>query len=98
MTTNLEDMAEIVEAAIRRIEAGNIDAILAGMMFQIREGIQREQEATEEVDEYNNPVSGDRLIYCCFPDCGCAGARNCDAESGANNAAITLNREKTSHD
>lgn len=45
MTTNLEDMAEIVEAAIRRIEAGNIDAILAGMMFKIREGLRHERLA-----------------------------------------------------
>ena len=33
----------------------------------------------------------DRLIECCFPDCGCDGARNCDAESGAHSGSLALN-------
>jgi hypothetical protein len=37
----------------------------------------------EPVDDYGNPLSGDRTIYCCFPDCGCASARLCMAEKGA---------------
>jgi hypothetical protein len=47
----------------------------------------------EEVDKYGNPISGDRLIYCCFPDCGCDGARLCGAEQGASNRAIEQNVE-----
>ncbi len=47
----------------------------------------------EAVDKYGNPIGGDILIYCCFPDCGCEGARLCMAESGANFAACVLNVE-----
>ena len=47
-----------------------------------------------DVDEYGNPLDGDTLPYCCFPDCGCDGARNCSAESGANWCAVNLNRER----
>ena len=36
----------------------------------------------------------ERMKYCQFPDCGCDGARNCDAVKGAGYAANTLNREK----
>lgn len=50
----------------------------------------------EEVDQYGNPVSGDRLIFCCFPDCGCDGARLCMAERGASGAALSLNIERGS--
>lgn len=45
------------------------------------------------VDQYGNPVNGDRLIYCCFPDCGCDGARLCTAENEANYCATVLNIE-----
>ena len=45
-----------------------------------------------EVDKYGN--TPDRLINCCFPDCGCDGSRNCDAENGASDGALTLNRER----
>ena len=34
-------------------------------------------DGTGKVDGYGNPFSGDRIIYCCFPDCGCDGARLC---------------------
>lgn len=44
-------------------------------------------------DKYGNPIDGDRLIYCCFPDCGCDGARLCMAERGANFASMVLNAE-----
>lgn len=54
----------------------------------------------ERVDDYGNPLeadsSCDRLIYCCFPDCGCDGSRLCMAENGANGSALTLNLEKGS--
>lgn len=53
-------------------------------------------DAEEKVDKYGNPVDGDRLIYCCFPDCGCNGARLCMAENGANSCACILNIEKKS--
>ena len=39
-------------------------------------------DGTGKVDDYGNPFSGDRIIYCCFPDCGCDGARLCQAENG----------------
>ena len=48
----------------------------------------------EEVDDYGNPVSGDRIINCCFPDCGCDGARLCMAENGASSGACSLNIER----
>lgn len=50
----------------------------------------------EQVDAYGNPVSGDRIINCCFPDCGCDGARLCMAENGASTAACSLNYERGS--
>lgn len=46
-----------------------------------------------EVDGYGNPTSGDRLINCCFPDCGCPGARLCMAEKGPSSSACSLNIE-----
>ena len=48
----------------------------------------------EEVDDYGNPVSGDRIINCCFPDCGCDGARCCQAENGASSSACSMNIER----
>jgi len=50
----------------------------------------------ELFDEYGNPTDGSELINCCFPDCGCDGARLCNAKSGASCAAITLNVERGS--
>jgi len=50
----------------------------------------------EPVDDYGNPLSGDRLINCCFPDCGCDGARLCMAENGASGCAMNLNIERGS--
>jgi hypothetical protein len=46
------------------------------------------------LDGYGNPLSGDRLINCCFPDCGCDGARLCQAEKGASSAACGMNFER----
>lgn len=46
-----------------------------------------------EVDGYGNPIDGSRLVYCCFPDCGCDGARLCMAEQGASDRAQTQNVE-----
>lgn len=51
-------------------------------------------DITEQTDEFGNPLDGDRLIYCSFPYCGCDGARNCMAENGASEWAITINIEK----
>lgn len=48
----------------------------------------------EPVDDYGNPLSGDRIINCCFPDCGCDGARLCMAENGASSCARFLNIER----
>lgn len=50
-------------------------------------------EATDELDEYGNPIDGSELINCCFPDCGCNGARLCAAKNGASHAACSLNIE-----
>lgn len=33
-------------------------------------------------DKYGNPIDGDRVINCCFPDCGCPETRLCQAENG----------------
>lgn len=49
----------------------------------------------EEVDDYGNPVSGDRIINCCFPDCGCSGARCCQAENGASSGPHSMNIERS---
>lgn len=38
----------------------------------------------------------ERILNCVFPDCGCDGARNCDAVNGAGHAALILNVEKKS--
>ena len=47
-----------------------------------------------EVDQYGN--TEEDFPNCCFPDCGCDGARNCMAENEANSGAMALNREKGS--
>ena len=46
-----------------------------------------------EVDSYGNPTDGSRLIYCCYPDCGCDGERLCMAERGASERAVRFNKE-----
>lgn len=48
-------------------------------------------------DRYGNDLDGD-MIYCCFPDCGCDGARLCEAEEGPSVGALVLNLEKQSHE
>ena len=53
-------------------------------------------DGTGKVDDYGNPFSGDRIIYCCFPDCGCDGARLCQAENGASGSACAMNIERGS--
>lgn len=45
-----------------------------------------------ETDSYGN--TADRIINCCFPDCGCDGARLCMAENGASSGALELNLER----
>lgn len=45
-----------------------------------------------EVDNYGNTEAS--FKYCCFPDCGCDGARLCMAPSGANYASAALNVER----
>lgn len=49
----------------------------------------------EKVDKYGNRY--DELRYCCFPDCGCDGARLCMAEEGPHSGALGLNIEKGTH-
>jgi hypothetical protein len=49
-----------------------------------------------QVDDYGNPTDGSRIIYCCFPDCGCDGARLCMAEKGASSCACAMNIERGS--
>ena len=48
----------------------------------------------DDVDQYGNPMDVSSLPFCCFPDCGCDGARLCMADSGANNASAALNLER----
>lgn len=43
------------------------------------------------LDKYGNPLDGSEFRNCSFPDCGCDGARNCDAKSGPSWAALQLN-------
>ncbi len=56
----------------------------------------------EREDKYGNPIGadgeliGDQLTYCVFPDCGCDGARLCQAKNGASWGALNLNIEKGS--
>ena len=50
-----------------------------------------------QLDKYDNPMDGSYLINCCYPGCGCDGARNCMARK-PNCASISLNREKQQHD
>ena len=47
-----------------------------------------------KLDQYGNPFTGDRIINCCFPDCGCDGARLCQAENGPSGRACSLNIER----
>ena len=47
----------------------------------------------ENFDAYGNPKDGSRLINCCFPDCGCDGARLCMAENGSSRRAERQNVE-----
>jgi hypothetical protein len=44
------------------------------------------------VDAYGN--TEDDFRNCCFPDCGCDGARVCMAPSGCSRAAACLNLER----
>ena len=52
-----------------------------------------DEQTCEEEDKYGNPVNGDRLIYCRFPDCGCDGSRLCMAETGPSDRACRQNVE-----
>lgn len=36
----------------------------------------------DDEDDYGNPLDGNSKPYCSFPDCGCDGARCCEAEGG----------------
>ncbi len=45
-----------------------------------------------EVDQYGNTEA--QSDFCCFPDCGCDGARNCNAKGEASSGAMALNREQ----
>lgn len=44
--------------------------------------VKTEDDSENTYDKYGNPLDGDRLINCCFPDCGCDGSRLCMAENG----------------
>ena len=57
---------------------------------------ERNAALSHPFDQYGNPRNGDRLIYCCFPDCGCDGSRLCMAENGASRAACSINIERGS--
>lgn len=53
-----------------------------------------ESEDIEELDGYGNPVSGDEIRNCCFPDCGCDGSRLCMAKNGPSFSACAINIER----
>ncbi len=74
---------ECVRPSKEKKEGG---AALAGGKPQIPE---------EEIDcdKYGNPIDGDRIIHCCFPDCGCDGSRLCMAENGASDRSFQQNVE-----
>jgi hypothetical protein len=44
-----------------------------------------------EIDAYGN--TEEEMVYCCFPDCGCDGARLCMAKNGASERACSGNVE-----
>ena len=46
-----------------------------------------------KTDKYGNDINGDKITYCCFPDCGCDGARLCMAENGASEISLDANIE-----
>ena len=56
-------------------------------------GRARERNREMTFDKYGNPIDGSRVINCCFPDCGCDGARLCIAENGASGSSVQLNLE-----
>lgn len=47
-----------------------------------------------DVDKYGNTEYD--FLNCCFPDCGCDGARLCMAPSGANRGSCAINIERGS--
>jgi len=51
-------------------------------------------ECNLEVDDYGNTEA--QFDNCCFPDCGCDGARLCMAPSGANYCSMAMNIERGS--
>jgi hypothetical protein len=86
---------------IRRLEAENrrLSQALAVSERMVGSDTYRQCEycdGTGMVDDYGNPSSGDRVIYCTFPDCGCDGARLCQAEKGASKSSCMLNIERGS--
>jgi hypothetical protein len=54
-------------------------------------------------DSYGNPLTEDgelvegKLLFCCFPDCGCDGSRLCMAEHGASENSCKANVEGMYH-
>lgn len=62
--------------------------------MKARKIISRKIHALQDLDKYDNPVDGSKIINCCFPDCGCDEARLCMAKNGANYCSRVLNIEK----
>jgi len=48
------------------------------------------------VDQYGNPKDGSAFDHCSFPDCGCDGARLCQAKNGPSLSSVTINIERGS--
>jgi hypothetical protein len=44
-------------------------------------------------DDYGNDIDSGEVTFCCFPDCGCDGARLCMAKNGASDTALRCNVE-----
>ena len=57
--------------------------------------IPEEIDPADEPDEYGN-TEREPFTFCSFPDCGCDGARLCQAKSGPSGAACAINIERGS--
>ena len=57
--------------------------------------VPEEIDPADEPDEYGN-TEREPFAFCSFPDCGCDGARLCQAKSGASRAACAINIERGS--
>lgn len=72
-------------------EPGGCECVECGAIFI--GGPSHDTYAACTPDQYGN-TEREPFQYCSFPDCGCDGARLCQAKSGASPSACTLNIER----